>query len=129
MTIFEYIKLERTMCYGPCPIYKAKVDNIGNVEYYGIDFVRKEGKYTWKVPQEVLDELDKLIKNFNYRNFVFEPSGSWATDHPSCIITVKFIDGFVKTIDHDLGYFEYNKNLERFENKIDKLIDTDRVIK
>ncbi len=129
MILFEYIKLERTGCFGDCSIYKVKVDNKGSVVYFGINFVRKEGKYAWKVPQEVIDRLDKMIRDFNYRNFIFEPTGSHATCHPFCITTIKFTDGVIKTIDHDLGFFEYRKNLERFENKIDKLIDTDRVVR
>ena len=115
--------------FGTCLVYKVKVDNKGNVVYFGIRFVRKEGKYTWKVPQEVINKLDKLIVDFDYRNFIFEPTGSQATDCPSCITTIKFSDGMIKTVDHDLGFTEFRNNLERFENKIDKLIDADRVIR
>ena len=33
--MFEYIKLQRTMCFGTCPVYSVMVDNEGNVNYYG----------------------------------------------------------------------------------------------
>ena len=33
--MFEYMKLQRTMCFGTCPVYSVMVDNEGNVNYYG----------------------------------------------------------------------------------------------
>ena len=33
--MFEYIKLQRTMCFGTCHVYSVTVDNEGNVNYYG----------------------------------------------------------------------------------------------
>ncbi len=33
--MFEYIKLQRTICFGTCPVYSVTVDNEGNVNYYG----------------------------------------------------------------------------------------------
>jgi hypothetical protein len=33
--MFDYIRLERTMCYGNCPVYNVTVDKEGNVKYEG----------------------------------------------------------------------------------------------
>ncbi|RKX65008.1 MAG: hypothetical protein DRP41_03740 [Thermodesulfobacteriota bacterium] len=41
---FDYITLERTPCFGCCPVYKIKVYSSGLVEWEGIDFVDKGGK-------------------------------------------------------------------------------------
>jgi hypothetical protein len=43
--MFEYIKLQRTMCYGTCPVYSVTVDKEGNVNYYGEMFVYKRGEH------------------------------------------------------------------------------------
>ncbi len=116
------------MCFGTCPVYKVKVNNKGFVIFLGIVGVRKKGRSTWKVPTEIIEKLNGLIEKLDFRNFIYNPQGSYATCHPSCITTIKFLDGLINTIDYDLGYFEY-KNLERFENRIDYLIDTDRVVR
>lgn len=129
MLLFEYLKLERTMYYGTCPVYKVEVDNEGNVAYFGGSFVKKEEKHTWKISPEEINKLNKLINNFDYKNFIFKPKGLCATCSPSCITTIKFSDGLIKTVDHDLGYSEFKNNLEKFENKIDMIIGITRLIK
>ena len=42
---FEYITIQRTPCNGPCPVYKARINNSGLVEWYGDLFVEKIGEY------------------------------------------------------------------------------------
>ena len=43
------IKLERTSCFGECPVYSVSIDAIGNVTYEGKKFVRVEGRHTDRI--------------------------------------------------------------------------------
>jgi hypothetical protein len=38
------ISLQRTSCYGPCPVYTVKIDARGSVTYEGEKFVRVVGR-------------------------------------------------------------------------------------
>ena len=41
--MFEFIRLERTMCYGTCPVYSVQVDKYGNINYFGEHLFIKNG--------------------------------------------------------------------------------------
>lgn len=120
--MFEYISLERTACYGHCPVYKVIIYNNGQVDYEGEMFVKVEGNHQWILKPGKIRQLSKLLEDFNYRGFKYCPAGGVVTDCPSCITEVKFTDGTKKKINHNLGYEEFEDNLEKFENSIDKII-------
>src|SRR6185436_11964809 len=44
------IRLERTACFGECPVYVVTIDARGNVTFEGRHFVRVEGKATDTIP-------------------------------------------------------------------------------
>ena len=44
------IKLERTSCFGECPVYSVSIDASGNVAYEGTKFVRVEGRQRDRIP-------------------------------------------------------------------------------
>jgi hypothetical protein len=44
------ITLERTACFGTCPVYLVNVDAKGNVIYEGKQFVRMQGRQTARIP-------------------------------------------------------------------------------
>lgn len=39
---FKTIQLERTMCFGECPVYKVEILSDGTVNYNGEMFVEKK---------------------------------------------------------------------------------------
>ena len=45
-----FIRLERTSCFGACPIYSVTIDATGLVAYEGVNFVRVKGRQTARVP-------------------------------------------------------------------------------
>ena len=44
------IRLERTACFGECPVYSVAIDGDGNVVYEGAKFVRVVGRQTDRIP-------------------------------------------------------------------------------
>jgi len=50
-TQIDAITLERTSCFGTCPVYKVSVRRDGSVAYDGKQFVRVTGHRTHKIPE------------------------------------------------------------------------------
>jgi hypothetical protein len=53
------ISLERTSCFGECPVYSVTIDAKGNVTYDGKRFVRVEGRTTDRIPATSVAALSK----------------------------------------------------------------------
>ncbi|KOA19500.1 hypothetical protein CLHOM_21080 [Clostridium homopropionicum DSM 5847] len=120
--MFEYIRLQRTMCYGTCPVYSVTVDNEGNVNYHGEMFVYKSGEQHWKISKKKVEQLNDLIEDFGFKSFIYEPGEEFITDQPSCITTVKYSGEETKEIDHYYGHIMIDDSLAAFEKKIDRII-------
>ena len=82
------ITLERTACFGTCPIYSVSIDGEGNVVYEGKKFVRIEGVRTYTIPQEDVKELVAMFYGINY----FSLNDRYdvpVTDNPTIITSLK----------------------------------------
>jgi hypothetical protein len=79
------VTLERTACYGSCPIYKVTLRRDGTISYKGEEFVELKGAYEGKVYG--FERLAQLILSNGYfslkNNYTIN-----ATDLPSTITTV-----------------------------------------
>ncbi len=126
--MFEYIKLQRTMCYGTCPVYNVTVDNEGNVNYHGEMFVYKSGEHHWKISKKKVEQLNDLIEDFGFKSFIYESGEEFITDQPFCITTVKYSDGQTKEIHHYYGHVLIDDSLAAFEKKIDRIIGTKKYV-
>jgi hypothetical protein len=57
------IGLERTACFGTCPIYRVSVSGDGAVEYQGVRFVQTVGVEKATVdPEQVLSLLNEFLR-------------------------------------------------------------------
>lgn len=126
--MFEFIRLERTMCYGNCPVYSVTVDKEGNVIFNGEMFVYKSGQHHWKISKKKVEQLNDLIDSFDFKSFKYEPGSGFITDQPSCITTVKYPDGEIKEIDHYYGHIMIDDSLTAFEKKIERKIGTKKYV-
>lgn len=122
--MFDNIRLERTMCYGTCPVYNVIVDKEGNVKYDGEMYVYKSGKHQWMISIKKMKLLNKIMEEFRFKSFVYKPENGFITDQPSCITTVKFADGDSKKIDHYYGDILKDDSLSVLEKKIEIIIGT-----
>lgn len=121
------ITLERTACFGTCPVYKLTVYGDGRAEYEGEMFVAVEGRQTATISAEQVRELAAAIEKANYFSLKGDYS-ALATDLPSAITTVT-LDGQTKTINHYgmCGYPDIDTAPEELcdlENKIDKIANS-----
>src|SRR5688572_14545697 len=76
------IKLERTSCFGECPVYSVSIDARGNVAYEGTKFVRVEGRQTDRIQVSrvaALLETAERIGFFDLRDqyrYIRNPDGT-----------------------------------------------------
>jgi hypothetical protein len=127
------IGLERTSCFGQCPVYTVTIDAKGNVIYEGSRFVRVEGRQTDRVPLSRVAALlatTERIGFFDLRDqyrTIRSADGSEAmvTDLPTAYVTVTR-GGRSKRIE---DYFGAPEGLKQLEQQIDETAGTRRWIR
>jgi hypothetical protein len=121
------VTLQRTACYGVCPVYVVTIHGDGHVEYIGENYVDIPG------PQETEIQPDKLqallrtaerIHFFDLKEKYFED----CTDQPTSIITLK-LDGKSKVVSNYYGGCERRTTgpqveLANMATEIDELAGT-----
>ena len=60
------ITLERTACFGTCPVYTVNILEDGTVIYEGQDFVSVTGKQTAEIPAESVGLMVNAFENAGY---------------------------------------------------------------
>ncbi len=114
--------LERTACFGFCPIYKLTIYGDGKVVYEGDRFVKVKGKQTKTISQKAVRQLISEFNRVNYFKLADQYTGEH-TDAPSVITS--FTQGRrSKTVNHYVGSRNVPQKLIDLENKIDAIVST-----
>ncbi|MEB3182688.1 MAG: DUF6174 domain-containing protein [Nostocaceae cyanobacterium] len=116
------ITLERTACFGACPIYKLTIFGDGRVVYVGERFVKVTGQRTTRISRKAVRELISEFNNLNYFSLADSYTGG-PTDLPSAITSIK-IGKKQKTVSHYLGSPDAPQKLTELENKIDAIVNS-----
>ncbi len=139
---FNTLTLERTQCYGTCPMYRIVVHYDGLVEYTGTRFVKTHGTASSRLTSVQIRELVEAVNDVEYFSledaYGFEGGGcpTNVTDMPTVVTSVT-TDERTKTIQHNLGCREesasglgavYPSVLAEFEAKIDGIVGTEQWI-
>ncbi len=125
------VTLERTPCFGTCPVYTVSLSGSGTVRFLGRNHVSKQGEATAEIPRATVDSLLRELEAGGYFDFadayvMDSPAcGQYATDSPTVITTVT-AGGRSKTIRHDYGCFAAPAELARLERMIDEVAGTSR---
>ncbi|HEY2747996.1 MAG TPA: DUF6438 domain-containing protein [Polyangia bacterium] len=121
------LSLERTACYGRCPIYTVTVLRDGTVQWEGKRFVKVTGKATAKLPAATLTALADAFRGAGFFALADKYDSYDVTDHPSAITS--YADGYQKkTIHHYHGDRSAPEKLSQLEARIDELVGTARWI-
>src|SRR5215510_12280935 len=126
------ITLERTACYGFCPVYKLTITADGAVVFEGRRFVKQEGVTIKSAITQ--DQLKRLMAEFDrVKFFSLEDDymnnprvcAYYRTDNPSAFTSIR-IDGKSKTVRHyhGCGGPKVPKEVTELENKIDEIVNT-----
>jgi hypothetical protein len=116
------ITLERTPCFGPCPVYRVEVGGTGKVVYDGRGFVEERGRWERTVPASEVQELAREIEAAGYFS-LRDNYPAEATDHATVITSVT-IDGKTKRIEHDLSSRTAPAALEKLYERIGQVAGT-----
>ena len=121
------ISLERTPCFGGCPVYTISVSPSGQVTYEGKANVRELGTATGQVPKQRVDALLIELERAGYFGFasryaLSEPAcGRYVTDLPS-VISSATLGARTKRIEHDYGCGRAPAALAVLEHRIDEVL-------
>ena len=110
------ISLERTMCFGRCPVYKLTVYSDGKVEYEGKDFVKEKGVRRSRISEKDFRKLMKKVEEIGFFEFKDRYDGR-VTDLPTRITTVTKGD-VSKTVRNYYGGPESLSDLERLIDEV-----------
>jgi hypothetical protein len=124
------IRLQRTSCFGPCPIYTVTIDARGTVTYEGDRSVRVVGRRTALIDKSTVAGLlakAESIRFFEMRDayrVIEHPDGtvSMVTDLPTKFVTVT-ANGRTKKVE---DYVAAPDSLAEFEREIDAAAGTKR---
>ena len=126
------VKLERTACYGECPIYTVAVKKNGEVQYEGHDYVSVSGTRTAILSKESVTLIEsELIRSKFIKMKSKHHSGSWgcfmsATDS-SYIIIEGSIKNKRKAVSTYTGCDSDQVNaVIKLANYIDKIAETSK---
>ena len=122
------IALERTSCFGDCPIYRVTIDARGNVIYEGRKFVAVSGRRTGRIPvarvAAILATADRIgfFELRDHYRTVRGPDGSETvvTDLPTTIVTITRA-GVTKRVE---DYYGAPRALQELERQIDEAAGT-----
>jgi hypothetical protein len=121
------LSLERTACYGRCPIYTVTVLRDGTVKWEGKQFVKVTGKATGKLGADALAQLTKAFSDAGFFALHDKYDSYDVTDHPSAILAYSD-GGKAKTVHHYPGDRSAPEKLSTLEDKVDELVGTQRWI-
>ena len=118
------ISLERTPCYGTCPIYKMEVFSDGSAFFHGERFVDKIGDFQFTVSKKTIDYILKQAEEIDFFEMKDKYTGN-ITDLPKTITFIKSEKGEKKIV----NYYNAPKILKEFESLVDGCIDYRRMKK
>lgn len=117
-------RIERTACYGSCPIYTISVYNTGFASYEGVNFVENKGYFGAYISRNVINTLQNMAKEIGFMQFqeVYDEEG--ITDIPSTITSMR-IDGQLKTVKNRYAGPMQLEEFEKFFDSLFKEVDWD----
>lgn len=94
--------IQKGMCFGKCPVYKAEIYGNGRVVFIGERNVANIGTFQAEISQDKLQEIVLKAKAFDYTSLNDEYDNKYVTDLPTTN-TYMFIDGKKKAIKSRYG--------------------------
>lgn len=123
------ITLERTACFGGCPVYALTISGDGTVTYDGKQNVQRVGRATARISPEQVRGLVTEFEQAGYfalsNRYVYgAPSCPlYAADSPSAITSIK-LGQRTKRIEHDYGCDGSPAKLRELGRKIDQVVQS-----
>jgi hypothetical protein len=116
------VTLERTACFGFCPIYSIAAYEDGTVVYTGIANVDQIGVQILTVDPAMIESVAMRADVFGYFEWQDNYDTMLMTDQPTIITSVRFEDNFKRIVRYD-GDMSAPIGLVRIEEFIDQLVE------
>jgi hypothetical protein len=84
---YDRIDLERTVCFGTCPIYRVSLFRGGRAEWSGVRYTERMGDFEGKTNVFDYGKLCYLLKKVGFDQLPQLFTADW-TDSPTFIVTV-----------------------------------------
>jgi Domain of unknown function (DUF6438) len=117
------IYLQKTPCFGKCPVFEVKIKDNGSALWIGTKNVERIGVFNAQISKEMLAEIMKETEKIGYFNFseAYPINGKKIADFPMTITSIKNANG-ARRIENN---FDAPVALQAFEQylfeKLDKL--------
>jgi len=124
------ISLERTRCFGVCPVYTVTIHADGLVEFHGEMFVESVGDYTARIDPQAFRRLRDMSERIDF--FSLDTEYRFGTGPDGTRIVVSDLPTRITTLHRGresksvVNYFGGPAELEEFEKLIDEMGDTAR---
>ena len=109
--------IQRTACFGKCPIYKLRVYDNGTAELHAENWLDKEGDFIATVDQERFEKLMQKAEEIGYFGLANVYDSESVTDLPSTITTMRREDELKQVVNRYQG----PEKLDKFEKYFDEL--------
>jgi hypothetical protein len=120
--------LERTRCFGTCPVYRVTILRDGTVEYVGGQYVKVQGRATGHISAEQLAQLCRLFQQSGYLQFRDSYERVDVTDQPSAYTSYSPAPGRTRSVRHYLGDRSAPRALIDVEEGIDRIVHIEQWI-
>lgn len=130
------ITLERTACFGWCPMYEVVVTGDGNVKYTGSKFVVREGEVNARIEPARLVPILQELEGFDVWNRA-HTCDSVIMDTPSTVVTLRLGDR-VRELrdafngrscsDADAEKAAWHRTIDRIGEMVDEVAHTEQWI-
>jgi hypothetical protein len=114
----QSVSLERTACYGICPVYKVTIGADGVATYEGESFVKVKGRASAKVSSADLDGLRVAFEKVDFFALQDSYEKRIQSDAPTAIVS-RTDGGRTKTVRHYEGDATAPAELRWLEKQID----------
>lgn len=116
------ITLQRTACFGFCPMYRLVIDGNGTVTYTGERFVKVTGTRTATISRAAVQQLVKAFEAADYFAMPDHYRGEH-TDAPSTITSIT-MGKRTKTVNHYMGSPNVPQALIDLEAQVDAIANS-----
>ena len=116
-----FISMERTACYGKCPVYKITIYGTGKAAYEGQANVAKKGTFQKTISKKDVVNLFNAFEKASFFDFNNEYTGQYS-DLPPTYLTYQNKNEIKKTIK---DYWKAPDELKNLEKMVDEIANTE----
>jgi hypothetical protein len=118
--------LERTGCYGECPVYRLTLSTDGSVVYVGTRWVKVLGRHEYKLTDAQLAEVDTAFARANFM-MLHDYDHVESTDDDWAHVSFQH-GGKTKRVRHYHGDTSAPPALSALEDELDRITDSGRFV-